>query len=319
MVQGRRSTPAGGHRPVLLAEVLSVLAPPSGAVIVDATVGAGGHAVELLRAAGPTGKLIGLDRDPEHLELARARLAETGLPFALHHANFAGLPAVLAAEGVEAVDAVLADLGMSSMQVDDPGRGFSYVRDGPLDMRMDRTRGRSAADLLATIDREELAAALAELGDEPQAAVIAAAIVKARKQQPLERTAQLAQLIRDAVGKQHWQLRPAPGRWEIHPAARTFQALRLLVNRELPVLEQLLRLLPYCLRPGGKTAIISFHSGEDRRVKAAFRTGLQDGTYAAISATPLRASFAERGSNPRARSAKLRWGQKSIAAAPHVP
>ena len=310
MMKGRRSTPAGGHRPVLLDEVLQALAVSPGAVVVDATVGAGGHAAELLRKAGPEGKLIGLDRDPEHLEQARARLTAVGFPFALHHANFAGLPAVLAAEGIEAVDAVLADLGMSSMQVDDAERGFSYMRDGPLDMRMDRTRGRSAADILATIDQEELAAALLELGDEPQPDRIAAAIIAARGQQPLTRTAQLAQVIRDAAGKQHWQLRPAPGRWEIHPAARTFQALRLLVNRELPVLEQLLRTLPYCVKPGGRIAIISFHSGEDRRVKAAFRSGLKDGTYSAISEEPQRASFAERGENPRSRSAKLRWARK---------
>ncbi len=164
MFRGRRSTPQGEHRPVLLDEVLAALDVRAGAIIVDGTVGWAGHSVELLRRAGREGRLIGLDLDADNLPCARERLTATGLPFSLHYSNFAALPAILATEGVGAVQAVLADLGMSSMQVDDAERGFSYVRDGPLDMRMDRSRGRSAAQLLATISEPELARAPARSG-----------------------------------------------------------------------------------------------------------------------------------------------------------
>jgi 16S rRNA (cytosine1402-N4)-methyltransferase len=309
MRRGQRSTPPGEHRGVLLDEVLAALDPRPGQVVVDCTVGWAGHAVELLRRVGPDGRLIGIDFDRDNLPHARERLEAVGSPFGLHQGNFAGLPAVLAAEGVAAVDGLLADLGMSSMQVDDPERGFAYVRDGPLDMRMDRSRGRTAAQLLATLPEDELARALRDLGDEPEAERVAAAVVAARQRGPLERTGDLTRVILEATraGPEPWRLHPEPGRWNLHPAARTFQALRILVNRELANLEQLLRLLPTCLRPGGRAAVISFHSGEDRLVKAAFRDGLRAGTYARISPEPVRASFAERTANPRSRSAKLRW------------
>ncbi len=313
-MRGRRSTPPGAHRPVLLDEVLTALAPAEGAVVVDCTVGWAGHSVELLRRVGPAGRLIGLDLDPENLPRARERLEAVGCPFALHASNFAALPAVLAAEQVEAVDAVLADLGMSSMQVDDPERGFSYVRDGPLDMRMDRTRGRPAADLLATISPEELARALRDFGDEPEAERVAALLVEAARQGKLKRTTDVAKLLVEAAGaKKGWRLHPAPGKWNLHPAARTFQTLRILVNREMANLEHLLRVLPGLLRPGGRAAIISFHSGEDRQVKTAFRTGHAVGVYDAISDEPIRPTFAERTANPRSRSAKLRWARRSGA------
>jgi 16S rRNA (cytosine1402-N4)-methyltransferase len=313
MARGPRSTSPGEHRPVLLDEVHAALAVPPGAVVVDCTVGWAGHAVELQRRSGPDGRLIGLDLDADNLPRARQRLEETGLPFSLHHGNFAALPAVLADLGVPAADAVLADLGMSSMQVDDAGRGFSYARDGPLDMRMDRSRGRTAAQVLATIAEADLAQALRELGDEPEAERVAALIVAARDQTPLERTGDLARMLLQAArppGRGPWRLHPSAGRWELHPAARTFQALRILVNRELANLDQLLRVLPQVLRPGGTAAIISFHSGEDRRVKAAFREGLHTGVYAAISPEPVRAGTQERTANPRSRSAKLRWARR---------
>jgi 16S rRNA (cytosine1402-N4)-methyltransferase len=304
----------------MLEEVLAVLRPEAGGVAVDATLGHAGHAVELLRQLGPTGRLIGLDRDAAHLDAARQKLAEVGNPFTLHHANFAALQGILAAERLEAADLLLADLGMSSMQVDDPERGFSFRRDGPLDMRMDRSRGQTAAELLAGIDEADLARALAELGDEPQAERIAAAIIRAGKKKRIERTGELAAIIATAVGADldRWRLRPTPGRWNAHPAGRTFQALRLLVNRELDSLEHLLRILPQCLRPGGRAAIISFHSGEDRLVKAAFRDGLRAGIFSEISPEPLRPTAAERTANPRARSAKLRWARvKPIEAQPN--
>jgi 16S rRNA (cytosine1402-N4)-methyltransferase len=313
MKHGRRSTPAGEHRPVLLEQVLEALAPQPDEVAVDCTVGWAGHAVELLRRVGPSGRLVGIDFDADNLPRAQERLAAVDYPFALHQGNFAGLPAVLAQVGVEAADVLVADLGMSSMQVDDAERGFSYRRDGPLDMRMDRTRGRTATELLASIPESELARALRDLGDEPEADRIAAAIVAARQQQSIQRTTELAEIIMEAVRPrgQEWRLHPERDRWEIHPAARTFQALRILVNRELANLEQLLRVLPDVLRSGGRAAIISFHSGEDRLVKAAFRNGLRAGVYAAVSEEPLRASFGARTSNPRARSAKLRWARRT--------
>jgi 16S rRNA (cytosine1402-N4)-methyltransferase len=305
-----RSTPAGEHRPVLSAEVLAALDPKAGDVAVDCTVGFAGHAAELLRRVGPGGRLIGLDLDPANLPRAEARLAAVGNPFALHHLNFAGIQQALAAAGVERADVVLADLGVSSMQIDDAGRGFSFMRDGPLDMRMDPTRGRTAAQLLATLPEAELARAFAELGDEPQAGAIAAAVVARRDRQPPGTTRELRELIERAAPVK--VVKPGPGvpkAWQqkVRPAARVFQALRILVNRELANLAQLLRVLPDVLAPGGRAAVISFHSGEDRLVKAAFRDGRRAGVYAAVSDEAVRAGADERVSNPRSRSAKLRW------------
>jgi 16S rRNA (cytosine1402-N4)-methyltransferase len=314
MKRGRRSTPAGQHRPVLLAEILSALDPRPGETAVDCTLGWAGHAVPLLERLGPEGRLIGIDFDPENLPKARERLEAVGFPFTLHAGNFAGLAGLLASLGTAGADVLLADLGMSSMQVDDPERGFSYMRDGPLDMRMDRRRGRTAAQLLATISEADLRQALTELGDEPEAERIAAAIVAARQKQPLGRTTDLArvivQAVRPAATATAWRLHPSRHRWDSHPAARTFQVLRILTNRELANLEQLLRILPSVLRSGGRAAIISFHSGEDRLVKAAFRAGLEAGDYAQISTEPVRAGMEERTANPRSRSAKLRWARK---------
>lgn len=305
-----RSTTPGQHRPVLVDEVLRVLEPRPGQVAVDCTLGWAGHATELLRRLGPEGRLIGIDMDGEQLARAGAQLQEFASTFIPHQGNFAGLPAILAEHGFSHVDLLLADLGMSSMQVDDPERGFSYARDGALDMRMDRSRGRTAAELLAGIAEDELARALAELGDEPHAAEIAHAIVAARQQSPLRRTGELADVIRAAAGASAWRLHPRPGKWNLHPAARTFQALRMLVNRELGNLGNLLRVSPAYLRPGGKVVIISFHSGEDRLVKAAFRDGLRLGVYNELSSEPLRPTFAERDANPRSRSAKMRWARR---------
>jgi 16S rRNA (cytosine1402-N4)-methyltransferase len=309
-----RSTRHGEHRPVLLAEVLSALDLRPGQVVVDCTVGFGGHSAELLQRVGPTGKLIGVDLDADNLRQARARLEPLGLPFAVHHANFAGLPQVLTAEGLTAVDAVLADVGVSSMQLDDAGRGFSFVRDGPLDMRMDRSRGRTAADLVNTLPAAELASAFRDLGDEPQAEAIARAIVAKRTAGPVTSTRQLADLIAVAAPVRIEKPGPAvptPRQQRLRPVARVFQALRILVNRELANLTALLRVLPEVLATGGRAAVISFHSGEDRLVKQAFRDGLRNGIYAAVSEDAARATWQERQTNPRSRSAKLRWARKS--------
>jgi 16S rRNA (cytosine1402-N4)-methyltransferase len=310
---GERSTLQGEHVPVMLAEVLAALDPKPGHVVVDCTLGFAGHAVELLRRIGPTGQLVALDLDADNLPRAKPLLETVGHPFSLHHANFAGLPTVLAGEGIEQVHGLLADLGMSSMQVDDPSRGFSFMRDGPLDMRMDRTRGKTAADLLNTLPPADLVAAFTELGDEPEAEKIVASIVAARQKKPLERTSELRDLIRHAA-----PVRPVRGpgapperKQLLLPTTRVFQALRILVNRELANLQQLLRVLPSVLKPGATAALISFHSGEDRLIKAAFRDGLRAGMYAAVSDDPVRPSETEKATNPRSRSAKLRWAQKS--------
>src|SRR5262245_38028205 len=218
MSRGLRSTPEGEHRPILLDEVLRALSPHTGETVVDCTLGWAGHAVDLLRHVGPSGRLIGLDLDSDNLVRARERLEPLGHRVSFHHSTFAALPTILATEGIMQVDGILADLGMSSMQVDDPERGFSYARDGPLDMRMDRSRGRTAAELLTTIRVEELAPALRDLGDEPQPQRVAEAIVAAREKGSLERTGELARVVLEVYhpSKQEprWRLRAAPGKWK---------------------------------------------------------------------------------------------------------
>lgn len=308
-----RSTPEGQHVPVLLGEVLDVLAVRPGAVVVDCTVGHGGHAAELLACVGATGRLVGLDLDANHLPAVRQRLSAIGHPFCLHQSNFAGLANALAADGLSTADAIFADLGVSSMQIDDPARGFSYMRDGPLDMRMDASRGKTSADLLATLSVEALAEAFAQLGDEPQAQVIAQAIVARRQSQPLQRTCELTELILQAapVRIERGPGSAAPRQQRLRPVARVFQALRMLVNRETANLQALLRVAPELLRSGGRLAIISFHSGEDRLVKMAFKHGLQTGVYEDISEEPIRPDRTERYANPRSRSAKLRWAVRA--------
>jgi 16S rRNA (cytosine1402-N4)-methyltransferase len=312
---GERSTAAGEHVPIMLAECLAALDLQPGQTIVDCTLGFGGHATEILKRLGPDGRLIALDLDGENLARTEPKLAAVGHPYRVHHGNFAGLPSVLASIGLERVDGVLADLGFSSMQVDDADRGFSFMRDGPLDMRMDRTRGRTAADLLNTISPEELIRALAELGDEPQAELIAHALVNAREKKPFSRTSEVRDIIRHAAPVRTVRSLDAPSERKqlLLPTTRVFQTLRILVNRELANLEQLLRILPSVLNPGGTAAILTFHSGEDRLVKSAFRNGLQSGEYATVSDDPERPSEAEKAANPRARSAKLRWARRSSA------
>ncbi|MBI2923482.1 MAG: 16S rRNA (cytosine(1402)-N(4))-methyltransferase RsmH [Planctomycetes bacterium] len=294
------------HKPVLLAEVLEVLAVRKGEVVADVTVGLGGHAVPLLRAAGRKGRLIGLDMDAENLEAARPALAATRMKFDLVHANFAGLPAALGQLGVAGVDALVADLGVASPHLDRPERGFSFLRPAPLDMRMDRSRGRTAAELLADIPEPALAQALRELGDEPDAEGIACAVVAARGQRPVDTTRRLVELVCLAKRIQV----PNKGWGRLHPAARTFQAIRMLVNRELENLKALLTFLPGCLNPGGRAAIISFHSGEDRLVKTSFKEGRGKGLYAEYSEDFIRSGEEEEARNPRSWSAKLRWARR---------
>ncbi len=297
------------HIPVLLNEVLAALAPKPGQVFVDCTLGLGGHSAAMLERVGPAGKIISIDFDPGNIEIARTRLSavgERGGSFEIFHNNFAALPTVLAQAGVEKVDGVLADLGVASPQIDDPSRGFSYRKPGPLDMRMDPTRGQPASALINKMSERELAAALLELGDETDAPAIARLVIERRKERPITTTQELMAIVCEA---RHFTIQRGAGA-KLHPAARTFQALRILVNRELANLDRLLAVLPDCLKPGGAAAIISFHSGEDRRVKAAFLEGVRGGIYSQISREPIVADEKEERANPRARSAKLRWARR---------
>jgi 16S rRNA (cytosine1402-N4)-methyltransferase len=295
------------HIPVLLRQVLDVLEPRSGQVFVDCTLGLGGHAAAILEHIGPDGRLIGIDFDPSNIELARVRLASVGGAFELFHNNFAALPTVLGQAGVERVDGVLADVGVASTQLDDAARGFSFKRDGPLDMRMDPTRGQPASALVNRMGERDLTAALRELGDEEDAEEIARLIVERRQRRPIETTTQLMAIVCEA---RDFTIERAAGA-KLHPATRTFQALRILVNRELANLDRLLAVLPDCLKPGGVAAIISFHSGEDRRVKGAFKEGRKRGVYWEVAREPLVADESEVRANGRARSAKLRWARRS--------
>ncbi len=298
------------HIPVLASQVLEILAPIPGGTVVDCTLGLGGHAAEILPRLLPKGRLIGIDFDPASIAIAQARLAKVKKSkghFEIFQNNFAALPTVLAQAGVEKVNAILADLGVSSPQIDDPDRGFSYRQKGPLDMRMDPARGRSAADLINRLSVDELAAAFLEFGDEEDAPLIAKLIVDRRKIKPIETTQELTAVVCQA---RRFTLERAAGA-KLHPAARTFQALRILVNREMPNLERLLAIAPDILLPGGVIAIISFHSGEDRRVKKTFKAGFDDGIYSDISWEPVTADLDEVTQNSRSRSAKLRWARRA--------
>ena len=268
-----------------------------------------------LERTAPDGVLIGLDLDGPQLEASGLRLAQAVDPARvhLHQSHFAGLPKLLAAQGLADVDIVLADLGVSSMQLDDPARGFSYKHDGPLDMRMNPRRQRTAADVLRAISCHELATALQELADEPDARAVAEAITVARAKRPIARTGELVDAVLTAKGltRRGWRAAASAGESTPHPAARTFQALRILVNDELQGLEQLLRVVPHCLKPGGRLGILTFHSGEDRRVKHALRDDLRTGVYTEIASGPLRPSAAERRANPRSAAAKFRWAVRA--------
>ena len=298
------STP---HIPVLPTETLASLALKPGQIAVDCTLGLGGHSSMILKTLQPGGKLIAIDFDPANIARAQPRLSLISPNFQIFHNNFAALPTVLQQAGIEKVDAVLADVGVASTQIDDPERGFSYRRPGPLDMRMDPTRGQPASSILARISQRDLAEALRELGDEDDADAIAALVVEKRKLAPIDTTEALTAIVCQA---RDFTLERAAGA-KLHPAARTFQALRILTNRELANLDRLLAVLPTILNPGGRAAIISFHSGEDRRVKLTFKEGLRAGTYDDISDEPIMATEAEIRSNPRSRSAKLRWAKRT--------
>ena len=296
-------TPAGTHRPIMVAEILQVLAPRSGGVAVDCTLGYGGHAQEILARLRPSGKLLGLDADPIELPRTEARLRALGFGseiFTARRSNFAGLPQVLAQAGLSGADVILADLGVSSMQLNDPARGFSVKLEGPLDMRMNPQRGQSASAFLEKIRPDALATLLVENADEPRAATLASALAG----KAFTTTISLAAAIRAAL--------PRVNQEDCDLAVRrVFQALRIAVNDEFSALETFLRNLPACLNPAGRVAILTFHSGEDRRVKKAFAGGLRDGSYAEIAPEVIRPTPEERNSNPRSTPAKLRWARRA--------
>jgi 16S rRNA (cytosine1402-N4)-methyltransferase len=302
------------HTSVLLQEVIATLQPKSGGIYIDGTVGAGGHAAAILTASAPDGQLFGLDQDRTALEIARHRLAQFGNRVHLLEANFSQLRQVAMDYPIPAADGILLDIGVSSMQLEQPERGFSFQMDGPLDMRMNPGSGESAADLVNSLPEGELANLIFRYGEEPSSRRIAKAIVQAR---PIYRTGQLAQIIAGAVprkaGKQAGK--------KIHPATRTFQALRIAVNDELEALERALPQALGLLKPGGRLAVISFHSLEDRIIKQYFKQEAQDcicppeqpictcrhkSIITIITKKPITPSLAEIDANPRARSAKLR-------------
>ena len=291
------------HEPVLVDEVVTALQPDRGGLFVDCTLGLGGHTAALL-AAGAT-RVIGIDRDRSALEGAMARLGPLAVRVEAVHGDYRDLPAMLAHRGIEGVDGVLADLGVSSMQLDAEGRGFSFRRDEPLDMRMDQSAGRTAAELIDAAEESELADVIFQFGEERYARRIARAIVSAR---PLATTGALAAVVRRAVPTRGWQ--------RIDPATRTFQAIRIWVNRELEGLDRFVREAAAPLHEGARLAVITFHSLEDRVVKHTMR-GLaaeSPARFRVLTKKPIRPGEAETGRNSRARSAKLRVGERPAAA-----
>jgi 16S rRNA (cytosine1402-N4)-methyltransferase len=283
----------------MLNEVLDALSPKPGEIVVDCTLGYGGHARELLQRIQPGGLLLGLDADPFELPRTMQRLRAAGFGDAAFQAlrsNFAGLPKVLASLNIEAVDAVFADLGVSSMQLDNPERGFSFKFEGPLDMRMNPQRGQSVSELIQGTSGEALAELLAENADEPHARIVAPALAGSR----FETTTALGEAIRGALPH-------LTKEGQENSIRRVFQALRIAVNDEFEALEALLRALPVVLKAAGRAVILSFHSGEDRRIKKAFEAGLAAGLYCDIAHELVRPTAAERRSNPRSAPAKLRW------------
>ena len=313
--------PEQGHRPVMVEEVLLALSPLPGQLQIDATLGGGGHAVRILEANAPDGRLLGLDADQAAIARCEDRLSAFGGRATLRRANFEHIAEVAASSGFERVDGILFDLGLSSFQLADDARGFSFRSVGPLDLRFDASQGRAASELLATAEEGEIAHLLRTNGEEPHARRIARAIVEQRRHRPIETAAELAALVERVVP-------PPRGRRRTHSATRTFQALRIAVNRELDVLPAALAAALDLLRPGGRLAVLAYHSLEDRIVKrfmAAERRGCvcpptlpvcvcgRSPRLRAIGPTPGFPTDAEIATNPRARSARLRAAERLAA------
>jgi 16S rRNA (cytosine1402-N4)-methyltransferase len=310
-VMQRGQTPAGMHRSICVDEILAILKPCPGETGLDVTLGFGGHTQALLPLVLPGGRMFGMDVDPIELPRTTARLRALGFgedALSVHRSNFSELATLLPLAG-GGFDFVLADLGVSSMQIDNPARGFSFRADGPLDLRLDPTSGQSASELLLCVTRHRLRDLLTDNSDEPYAVELAAAL----QGQYAETTVQLADLVRAAMALVFKRSMPEEERASETKKAlqRTFQALRIEVNDEFGVLDRMLLNLPACLKPGGRVAVLSFHSGEDRRVKKCFQTGERNGTFSSVAPDPIRATYEEQRSNPRSSSAKLRWAIKA--------
>lgn len=298
-VMSKGNTPAGMHLSICVNEIIEILKPQAGQLGLDATLGFGGHTQALLSHVRPEGCVVGIDVDPIEISRTEKRLRELGFSeeeLKVQQLNFAGIAKLLNDFEV-GFDFVLADLGISSMQLDNPERGFTYKRNGPLDLRLNPQRGQSAAELIQSISEEKLEKILRLYSDEPYSRVLAQAICQ--KRQLMTTTTHLTKLIKTTLKKENTDINRS--------IRRTFQALRIAVNDEFSALEQFLRNLPFCLKPGGRVAILSFHSGEDNRVKQFFQEGLDRGIYAEISQEPIRPTSKERYDNPRSKSAVLRW------------
>ena len=302
-----------GHIPVLVEPILQLLDPQAGQLVLDCTIGRGGHGEQLIPRIAPGGRYIGLDLDPGNVAFATKRLeilaAKHQVDLAVMHANFTDVRQILNAANASAADVVLADLGFSSNQMDDPRRGLSFQADGPLDMRLDPTAPTTAAELVNRLPQPQLADLLYQLSDERLSRKIARKIVQARHRVPIKSTGELADLVRRAYGSAGGRLR----RSRIDPATRTFLSLRIAVNRELEALENLLQALPDLAADGARIGIISFHSQEDRRVKNIFRNWEANGLARRLVRKPVTAEDAERVANPRSRSAKFRAVQWQTA------
>jgi 16S rRNA (cytosine1402-N4)-methyltransferase len=294
-----------GHQPVLSQSVADLLPVQPDSVVLDATVGLGGHSLLFSKSLGEAGLLIGLDVDSANLSVARQRLSDAACRVSLHRSNFCDMDSVLSAEGVGGADVILADLGVSSTQLDEADRGFSFQSDGPLDMRMDSRLAKSAEDLVNELRERELADLFYEYGQERMSRRIAKHICRSRKTGRIKTTGTLSRVICESLG-----VNPNSRASRIHPATRVFQALRIVVNDELGVLGVLLEKGPGCLSEGGRIGVISFHSLEDRMVKLDFRERAKAGVYRLITKKPVVAGEAERRANRRSRSAKLRVAEK---------
>jgi len=293
------------HIPVLADAIVNHLALPPGGIVVDATVGLGGHAARILSSLGNTGRLVGLDVDAENLAVAAQRLAPWADRVELRRRNFSELRAVLDELGIAGVNGIVADLGVSSNQLADAGRGLSFIEDGPLDMRLDDRLTTTAADLVNALPEHELADLFYHNAQEKFSRRIARRICQARREARIRRTGELSRIVCSAIG-----VDPDSRRSRIHPATRVFLALRMAVNNEAEHLESFLNQAPQCLLPGGRVAVISFQSVEDRVVKRAFRRDEAAGMYRICTKRPITPDAAEIAANPRARSAKLRVAQR---------
>ncbi len=292
------------HIPVMLKEVMDYLRPAPGQTFVDATLGTAGHAEKILEKIMPEGRLLGIDRDTESIEIARERLARFGACAELVHGNFMDIDAILGERGITKVDGILFDLGISSFQLSNPERGFSFQKEGPLDMRLDRESYISAYDLVNNLNEEEISNMLWTFGEERWHNRIARYLVAERQKHPILTTSQLSEIVTRAV----------PGKYRhyrIHPATRTFQAVRIAVNRELETLKTAVEKAAAFLKPGGRICVISFHSLEDRIIKFSFREFAAGGTFKIVTPKPLTPTYDETKTNPSSRSSKLRVGERT--------